>query len=64
MFRTHFDSVSRRRKDATRVRKAAPRKITLDNVDQYDVTSWLDPELLLSRTPAPSQADDLVSRFP
>jgi hypothetical protein len=36
LFRTHFDSASRRRKDAARVRKPAPRKITLENVDEFD----------------------------
>jgi hypothetical protein len=36
LFRTHFDSASRRRKDAARVRKPAPRKITLQNVDEHD----------------------------
>ena len=36
LFRTHFDTSSRRPKDAARVRKAAPRKITLQNVDEHD----------------------------
>jgi hypothetical protein len=36
LFRTHFDSTARRRKDAASVRKPAPRKITLQNVDEHD----------------------------
>jgi hypothetical protein len=36
LFRTHFDSSSRRRKDAAKVRKPAPRKTTLQNVDEHD----------------------------
>jgi hypothetical protein len=36
LFRTHFDSASRRRKDAARVRKPTPRKITLQNVNEHD----------------------------
>jgi hypothetical protein len=36
LFRTHFDSASRRRKDAARTRKASAPKITFQNVDGYD----------------------------
>jgi hypothetical protein len=36
LFRNHFDSLSRRRKDAARARKQMPPKITPANADQYD----------------------------
>jgi hypothetical protein len=36
LFRNHYDSQRRRQKDGARVRKAAPRKITLQNVDEHD----------------------------
>jgi hypothetical protein len=36
LFRNHYDSASRRQKDGARVRKTQRRRITLDNVDQYD----------------------------
>jgi hypothetical protein len=36
LFRNHYDSQRRRQKDAVRVRKQPPRKITLQNVDEHD----------------------------
>jgi hypothetical protein len=36
LFRNRYDSATRRQKDGTRVRKPAPSRITLDNVNQND----------------------------
>jgi hypothetical protein len=35
-FRNRYDAAIRRQKDSARVRKPAPPRITLDNVDRYD----------------------------
>jgi hypothetical protein len=35
-FRNRYDAASRRQKDGARVRKSAPRKITLENMDDND----------------------------
>jgi hypothetical protein len=36
LFRNHYDSASRRKRDAGRARKQMPAKLTSANVDQYD----------------------------
>ena len=36
LFRNRYDAVSGRQKDGTRTRKPAPRKVTLQNVDEHD----------------------------
>lgn len=36
LFRVHYEASKRRRKDAVRVRKPRPSKITLENVNEHE----------------------------